>query len=72
MEGCHATAAAMLTCDASGLGLGPPASRLVGNQVVAVTDGAPPNEHSMQTATEDEPDHNIYMMAWQEFQDYQL
>lgn len=68
MEGRHATAAAMLTCDASGLGVGPPAGSWCGNRVVAVTDGGPPNQHSMQTATEDEPDRNIYMMACQEFQ----
>ena len=32
-------------------------------------DCAPPNEFGINTKTEEEPGRNLYMMAWQEFED---
>jgi hypothetical protein len=69
LEGDHALALALLTCNAEGIGVGPPAGSWWGDRVVAVMDCAPPNEFGIPTQTEEEPDRNLYMMAWQEFED---
>ena len=69
LNGHHAVALAMLTCDADALGMTHLAGSWVGNQVFVTTDAAQPNQSGIPTATEDEPDRNLYMMAWQEFRD---
>lgn len=70
LEGDHAWAIAILTCEAQGLRIGPPAGSWSGDRVVAVMDCAPPNEFGIPTQTAEEPERNLYMMAWQEYQDY--
>jgi hypothetical protein len=68
-QGDHTVALAMLTCNAEGVGIGPPAGSWWRDRVVAVMDCAPPNEFGINTKTEEEPGRNLYMMAWQEFED---
>jgi hypothetical protein len=58
----------MLVCGSQLVGYEPPMGSWRGDRVFAVMDCARPNELGISTATPDEPDRNLYMMTWQEFE----
>jgi hypothetical protein len=69
MKGGHSTAVAMLVCDPRALGLEQPAGSWSGDLILVATDAAPPDQFGIPTATGEEPDRNLYMLAWQEYRD---